>query len=146
MMATASEKAKLDRARAARAAATELEKLLTGSSADEWKIVVPSRDGERVLDLPRPALERLVEVLDALGEGREPSVVPMETELSTGELAGLLGVSRQYVVRLLDDGRLPFRRVGNRRRVGLADALAFLRCDNKRRQGGLHDLAASLIS
>ena len=98
------------------------------------------------VQFPSPALERLAEVLDALGERREPSVVPMETELSTGELAGLLGVSRQYVVRLLDDGRLPFRRVGNRRRVGLADALAFLRCDDKRRQGGLHDLAVSLIS
>jgi len=145
-MATASERARLDRARAARVAASELEQLLTGSSADEWKVVVAARDGDRVLDLPRPALERLAEVLDALGEGREPSVVPMETELSTGELAGLLGVSRQYAVRLLDDGRLPFRRVGNRRRVGLADALAYLRCDDKRRKDGLRDLATSLIS
>ncbi len=145
-MAIASEKVKRDRARAARASASELEELLAGSSADEWKVVVSSGDGERVLDLPRPALERLAEVLDALGQGREPSVVPMETELSTGELAGLLGVSRQYAVRLLDEGRLPFRRVGNRRRVGLADALAYLRCDDKRRQEGLRDLATSLIS
>lgn len=145
-MATASERVKLDRARGARAAAGELSQLLSASPADEWKITVSAGAGDRALDIPRPALERLAEILDALGEGGEPSVVPFETELSTGELAGLLGVSRQYAVRLLDDGRLPFRRVGNRRRVRLADALAYLRCDDKRRKDKLRDLAASLIS
>ena len=144
-MAIAAENSKLERARAARAAGSELEQFLIGSPAEEWKIVVSSGDGDLVLDVPRPALERLADVLDALGQGHVPSVIPMETELSTGELAELLGVSRQYAVRLLDDGRLPCRRVGNRRRIALTDALTYLRCDDKRRKDALHDLAASLI-
>ncbi|MGH9116699.1 MAG: excisionase family DNA-binding protein [Acidimicrobiales bacterium] len=88
----------------------------------------------------------LVEVLEALGDGREPSVVPMAKELSTGEVASLLGVSRQYTVRLLDDGRLPYRRVGNRRRVQLRDALAYMREDNRRRVDGLREAAAASLS
>jgi excisionase family DNA binding protein len=37
--------------------------------------------------------------------------------LSTGEVAGLLGVSRQHVVDLCDRGDLIFVRVGSHRRV-----------------------------
>ena len=143
---TASEKERLEHARLARVSATDLVQLLTEASVAEWKIVVSSPTGDRAMVVPRNALERFAEVLAALGDGNDPSVVPLATELSTGELAELLGVSRQYAVRLLDDGRLPFRRVGNRRRVALADALAYLRCDDKRRQESLRGLAASLIS
>ena len=63
----------------------------------------------------------------------------MAKELSTGEIASLLGVSRQYVVRLIDDGRLPCRRVGNRRRVRSDEALRYLREDNRRRAQRLRD-------
>jgi len=116
--------------------------LLDQSIADEeLKAILIGSDGERTVTLPRAALGYLVEVLEALGDGREPSVVPMAKELSTGEVASLLGVSRQYTVRLLDDGRLPYRRVGNRRRVQLRDALAYLREDNRRRVEGLRDVA-----
>ena len=145
-MTTTSEKERLDQARHARVSATDLLQLLNEASVAEWKIVVASPTGDRALVVPRTALERFAEVLAALGDGNSPSVVPMATELSTGELAELLGVSRQYAVRLLDDGRLPSRRVGNRRRVALDDALTYLRCDDKRRQESLRDLAASLTS
>jgi excisionase family DNA binding protein len=65
----------------------------------------------------------------------------MAKELSSGELASLLGVSRQYAVRLLDEGRLPFRRVGNRRRVRLSDAVCYLREDDRRRSDRLAEVA-----
>lgn len=136
-----------DRARVARSAAGELSDLLAGVGDDvDVKVTVTGRDGERALSLPRAAVESLVEVLEALGNGREPSVVPTNAELSTGEVAGLLGVSRQYAVRLLDDGRLPFRRVGNRRRVPLRAVLAYLREDDRRRVGGLRELADATLS
>lgn len=136
-----------DRARAARSASAEVSDLLDRSGEDaDLKVTIAGRDGERALVLPRAAVESLVEVLDALGDGREPSVVPMNTELTTGEVAGLLGVSRQYAVRLLDDGRLPFRRVGNRRRVPLRAVLRYLREDDRRRVAGLRELASTTVS
>jgi excisionase family DNA binding protein len=51
-------------------------------------------------------------------------------------------VSRQYVARLLDQGKMPFRRVGNRRRILVGDALAYLREDKRRRVERLGELAA----
>ncbi len=123
----------IERARAARGAAGDLERYLAGLTAndDEVKLVMP--DGAATVVVPRRAVELLVEVLEALGDGQDPSVLPTAKELSSGEVAGLLGVSRQYAVRLLDDGRIPSRRVGNRRRVLVGDALRYLRDDNRRR-------------
>lgn len=46
--------------------------------------------------------------------GMEPIESPL---LSTGEVAGLIGVSRQHVVDLCDRGDLIFVRVGSHRRV-----------------------------
>ena len=146
-MTRSPERVVADRARSARTASREVRDLLEGAPADvELKATIVGRDGEHSLLLPRAAIELLVEVLDALGDGREPSVVPMNTELSTGEVAGLLGVSRQYAVRLLDDGRLPFRRVGNRRRVPLRDVVRYLREDDSRRVERLRELADATVS
>lgn len=146
-MGISDERRAIDRARTARAAAADVQGLLDQSAADdELKAVLVGPDGERTVRLPRAALVSLVEVLEALGDGREPSVVPMAKELSTGEVASLLGVSRQYTVRLLDDGRLPYRRVGNRSRVQLRDALAYMRKDHRRRVDGLRDVAAASLS
>ncbi len=65
--------------------------------------------------------ERAAEVL-ATGDG--VVVAPVSKELTTQQAADVLGVSRQYLVRLLDAGRLPFTRTGTRRRVALHDVLA----------------------
>lgn len=42
--------------------------------------------------------------------------------LSTGEVAAMLGVSRQHVVDLCDAGLLPFFRIGTHRRIRRIDA------------------------
>lgn len=131
----------LQRAKAARSAAVELQEYLDSLSLSEpeVKVILASGLGERSFVLPRAALDRTIEVLEALGDGQEPSVLPMAKELSTGEVANLLGVSRQYVVRLIDDGRLPCRKVGNRRRVRVDEALRYLREDNRRRARRLRE-------
>jgi excisionase family DNA binding protein len=46
--------------------------------------------------------------------------------LSTGEAARMLGVSRQHVVNLCTQGRLPFATVGTHRRLRRADVEAML--------------------
>lgn len=134
-----------EQAKAVRVAAAELDGYLRSTAAGqpEVKLVLAGPGGDQVLAVPRGAVELFVEILEALGDGQEPSVVPMVKEVGTGEVASLLGVSRQYVVRLLDDGRLPCRRVGNRRRVRLGDALRYLREDNRRRADRLRAMAES---
>ena len=63
----------------------------------------------------QPALSDLVTALAVrlvrdIAAGRHPVYVTTEDEVSPAEAARLLGVSRQYVDRLLADGRLPYTR------------------------------------
>lgn len=101
--------------------------------------------GSLLLQLPDgttiPLPHSLVEILRAsageLAEGHAVTVLPSDVALSPAEAAQLLGLSRPFVVRLLDEGeiasvRLPHSR---HRRIMLADILAFQARRERRREG-----------
>jgi excisionase family DNA binding protein len=83
-------------------------------------------------------LERVVEVL---ARGDAITVVPVGKEVTTQQAADLLNVSRQYVVRLLDEGRIPFRKTGKHRRLRVEDVVAFKEKRDKDRRAGLRELS-----
>ncbi len=100
-------------------------------------------DGEGAqVEIPEPVYRALLLVVDALAAGKAVTVAPQSTMLTTQQAADLLGVSRPTVVRLLDAGELPFERVGNRRKVRLADVLAYR---DRRRQAQYDMLAATAV-
>jgi len=78
-----------------------------------------------VVPLPQPIFELLASVVDLLSAGTGVSVVPIGSELTTTQVAKLLNVSRPHVVKLLENGIIPFHRVGTHRRVLTVDALAY---------------------
>jgi excisionase family DNA binding protein len=74
-------------------------------------------------------------VAELLGRGDAIAVVPVGKELTTQQAADILNVSRQYLVRLLDEGRLPCSKTGSHRRILVGDLLAFkLERDQNRRE------------
>jgi excisionase family DNA binding protein len=82
--------------------------------------------GERSLDeLPGPVAAYLVEIVDLLAHGRAVKTLDVGADLSTTEAAELLGVSRPFVVKLVENGRIPFHRVGRDRRILEADLFAY---------------------
>lgn len=117
---------------------------------------VPTPDDARAAQLQLDLLRaqagrlpvRLAEVLDGLlqdlAAGRAVQVITLEEEISTQEAAELLNVSRPYLVKLVESGALPHRKVGPRRRLHLQDVLAYRARLDAQRQAALQALADDL--
>lgn len=97
-------------------------------------------DGATV-QFPKTAVDGLIEMLEAVAEGDTATVVRTPREVSTQQAATVLNVSRPTVVKLIDDGVLPSRKVGSHRRVSLADLLAFRDVMVARRRGVLDQMS-----
>lgn len=83
-----------------------------------------SAPADRV-ELPVDVYRLLRQVVGALQQGFAVSVVPLTKTLTTQQAAELLGVSRPTVIKLLDDDKIPFERVGTHRRILLRDLLEY---------------------
>src|SRR5688572_7391520 len=95
---------------------------------------------ETQIVIPAVAFRFFVDVLAELANGNAVTVAPVHAELTTQQAADMLNVSRPYLIKLLDEERIPFRRVGNRRKVQLVDVLDYKRHDDVRRQEVLNEL------
>ena len=89
------------------------------------------------VDLPAPAVRLLREILGQMAHGRGIALMPVRAELTTGEAADLLQVTRTHLVQLLDAGRIPCRKVGLHRRIRAADVAACRREADTRRRSAL---------
>ncbi len=97
-------------------------------------------NGER-LPLPRSVFALLTEVVRVLAAGDAVTIVPVGRELTTQRAADLLNVSRQYLVRLLEEGKIPFTRTGSHRRLKIEDVLAFKEQRDRAREQQLDERA-----
>jgi excisionase family DNA binding protein len=93
------------------------------------------------MPLPESLFYVLERVAEVMARGDSITVVPVGREVTTQQAADLLNVSRQYLVRLLDEGRVPFRKTGKHRRLRVEDVLAFKAKRDKDRRAGLRDLS-----
>ena len=73
------------------------------------------------IKLPHHAIRLLEKVLEEMADGKSVAITSFAEELSTQEAADLLNVSRPHLVKLLESGKIPFKKVGAHRRVKLED-------------------------
>src|SRR5579862_6394139 len=107
------------------------------------RVSIEQPDGEKAeLLLPGVTLSLLSKMLRELGQGKNVVVLATDTEVTTGQAADFLKVSRPYVVKLLEEGKIPFRLVGPRRRVLLGDLLRYKEQEDAERHRGLDELVA----
>lgn len=78
------------------------------------KIVVPLR-----------ALKLFGSILKAMSEGKPISIVPLATEVTTQKAAEILGCSRPHLVKMLEEGKIPFVKIGKHRRILFEDVMKY---------------------
>lgn len=101
----------------------------------------PDSEGEDII-LPGYALNILVDILTQISKGNAVSFVPVNAELTTQQAANLLNVSRPYLIKLLEDGKIKFRKVGAHRRILAQDILQYKEEEDKARLESLAELTA----
>ena len=76
-----------------------------------------------------------------MSEGRPFLLIPFSREFTTMEAAHFLNVSRPFIVKEIDGGRLPHRLVGTHRRVAFEDLLAYARKMREQQTAALERMA-----
>ena len=103
------------------------------------KLVGPS--GETI-PIPESVFYILERVAEVMARGDSITIIPVGKELTTQQAADILNVSRQYLVRFLDDGRIPYTKTGKHRRLQVEDVLAFKEQRDEQRRAALDELTA----
>ena len=88
---------------------------------------------EEKIKIPIKALKLLEKILKAMSKGQPISIVPIATEMTTQAAAEFLGCSRPHLVKLLENGKIPFTKIGKHRRVKFEDISSY-KTESKNKQ------------
>ncbi len=128
----------------ARESSRELAQVLRQSeTGGELHVRFGTGKGRRQTDikLPPSAVRLLAGALQQMAEGHGVLLLPVEAELTTQQAANLLRISRPFLIKLLDQGKLPYRRVGAHRRILAHDVLHYAAVERARREQVMRELA-----
>ena len=106
------------------------------------KFRVTDAEQAEPIELPAGAVALLMEVLEAMAAGRGVTIIPENAELTTVQAAEVLNVSRPFLIKLLDDGQIPHRKVGKHRRIRMEDVMTYKSDIDRDREAILDQLAA----
>ena len=98
-------------------------------------------DGDGEIEVPVVALRMLVDILANMAEGNAISLVPIHAELTTQQAADFLGVSRPFLVGIVERGEIPHHKVGTHRRLYFRDLLEYRKQRMGQSQAALEALA-----
>ena len=101
-------------------------------------------DGEpsESITVPAGALRLFQNALTEIAKGNAVTLIPVHAELTTQQAAEVLNVSRPFLIRLLDEGKIPCRKVGTHRRVRLDDLMRYKQQMDRDRLKALEELSA----
>lgn len=113
---------------------------LDHSRAATVRLVADGQDMPSV-ELPPKALRLVADMLGMMAQRQPVVLLPQKMELSTQDAAAFLNVSRPFVVKQIDEGRLPCRKVGRHRRILFDDLLAYQQALHEQTEAALQALA-----
>lgn len=101
----------------------EFARVVSGRKSKVVKIKI-EEDGE-FISVPRKAFDLFVDVLSNMSDGKVIYLTSSDLEVSTQQAAEILNVSRPHVVKLLEQGKIPHKKIGSHRRVLLKDLMQY---------------------
>ena len=104
------------------------------------KVTPEDGKGAEAVELPASAVRLLVRLLSEMAAGNAVTLIPVHAELTTQQAADLLGVSRPFLVKELDTGRLQYRKVGTHRRVLFVQLMRYKDAMDAKRNEALDEL------
>ena len=96
-------------------------------------------NGERI-ELPASIFRVLASVAQQMALGRSVTILHYDHELTTQEAADILQVSRPFLIRLIEQGHIPYRMVGSHRRIRMGDLMDYKSSRDSRRRESLKEL------
>jgi excisionase family DNA binding protein len=121
----------------------EVERLQRALEADVRPVLVTD-DGD-TLELPKQLNDLFLSILDSLRRREVVFLMHQDEAFTTQASANFLGVSRQFLIRLLDQDAIPFHRVGTHRRVFFKDLLAYKESRSKVRKAKLDEMTDKVV-
>jgi excisionase family DNA binding protein len=100
-----------------------------------------STSNQQPIPLPGSLVQVLRQILGFMSQGKGVAVTPVLRELTTQTAADLLGVSRPFLIELLNKQTIPFHLVGTHRRIYLKDLLRYREHRDRRRKEILDRMA-----
>jgi excisionase family DNA binding protein len=114
---------------------TQREQKLASDLLSNFNMVISQRKSDTVniqiqesleiFTIPRRALEFLSHILSSMAAGKAISLIPSDSEVSTQQAADMLNVSRPHIVKLLEQGVIPFKKTGSHRRILMDDLVKY---------------------
>ena len=98
-------------------------------------------DSGVAVTLPDELRRVLTTVVSSMHHGQAVTLAPLAMRLTTQQAADLLGVSRPTLVKLLEEGRIPYETPNRHRRIRLVDLLAFQAARRTERRASLGEMA-----
>jgi len=92
--------------------------------------------------LSRETAEFLAKVINERASGHEIILSRAPDEVSPEDAAKMMGMSRPYVRKLMDQGDLPFRMVGSHHRIAISDLETYWAAERARRSQAMKEFSA----
>ncbi len=90
--------------------------------------------------VPPATLRLLSQILALMARQQTFVLYPESSELTTKQAAEVLGVSRPFLIRVLEAGEIPYRKVGRHRRVLMRDVLSYKQTTHVKREAAMDEL------
>ncbi|MBZ8182235.1 helix-turn-helix domain-containing protein [Oscillatoria salina] len=117
----------------------EIQQLILGLLTPEEGVSL--KIGNEKVYLPPSLCELLIQAAEIMADGKAVSLLPVSQTLSIEEAANFLNVSKSFLDKLLEEGKIPYSKMGVKKQINLSDLMAYKKQRDAQRRELMIELA-----